>query len=156
MGNAGYGRNFRVLMAGLIVAFFAVQPGPTAAEEPNRQAPTPQAIAAIRNVILGQQDAFMRDDADTAFSYAAPRLHEIFRTPSSFMAMVRREYQPVYRPRVFSFRPFAWIHGRAVQPVLVVGESGVPMTALYLMERQRDGGWLIAGVVLVPEPAEGT
>ncbi len=107
-------------------------------------------------MILAQQEAFRRDDGAAAFRYAAPRLHEIFRTPATFMAMVKRDYPPVYRAKLFTFRPFAWIEGRPVQPVLVVGPSGVPMTALYLMEHEADGGWLIAGVVLVPEPDKAT
>ncbi len=116
----------------------------------------PQDLAAIRNVILAQQAAFTKDDAEAAYAYAAPRLHEIYRTAASFIAMVKRDYPAVYRPKVFAFRPFAWIEGRPVQPVLVVGPSDVPMTALYLMEHEAGGGWLIAGVVLVPEPEKAT
>jgi Domain of unknown function (DUF4864) len=150
MGSAGYGRYAHTLAAILISAILAL---------PHRAVPAelePPDLAAIHGVILAQQAAFKRDDGDAAFAFAAPRLHKIFRTPAAFMAMVRRDYSPVYRPRVFSFRPFAWIEGRPVQPVLVVGPSGVPITALYLMERQADGLWLIAGVVLVPEPDKAT
>ncbi len=119
-------------------------------------APDADTLAAIRNTILAQQQAFARGDAAAAFALAAPRLHDIFRTPAAFLSMVKRDYLPVYRPKVFSFRPFAWIEGRPVQPVLVVGPDDVPKTALYLMERETNGSWLIAGVVLVPEPDKGT
>jgi Domain of unknown function (DUF4864) len=122
----------------------------------SRPALDPAELAAVRKVILAQQEAFRRDDGRAAYAFASPRLHTVFQTPESFMAMVRRNYAPVYRPRVFSFRPFAWIEGRPVQPVLVVGPDGIPVTALYLMERQGDGSWRIAGVVLVPEPNEPT
>jgi hypothetical protein len=108
--------------------------------------------AAIRGVIADQIAAFKRDDSGAAFALAAPRIKTIFRTPEVFMAMVRDAYLPVYRPKHFAFREIAWIDGMVVQPVLVIGPSGVPMTALYLMERQPDGAWQIGGVVLVPEP----
>jgi hypothetical protein len=112
--------------------------------------------AAIRGVIVDQIAAFKRDDSSAAFALAAPRIKTIFRTPERFMAMVRDSYQPVYRPSHFAFREIAWIDGLLVQPVLVIGANGVPVTALYLMERQTDGTWQIGGVVLVPEPDSGS
>jgi hypothetical protein len=70
--------------------------------------------------------------------------------------MVRADYQAVYRPRLVSFRDIETIEGNLVQPVLVIGPSGVPVTALYIVERQPEGAWRIGGCILVSEPDKGT
>jgi hypothetical protein len=110
---------------------------------------------AIRTAIEGQMEAFKRDDGAAAFAYASPRIQAIFKDPETFLGMVREDYEPVYRPKVVSFRDLETIEGNLIQPVLVVGPSGVPVTALYIMERQQDGEWRIGGCILVPEPDKG-
>jgi hypothetical protein len=110
---------------------------------------------AIRTAIEGQMEAFKRDDGAAAFAYASPRIQAIFKDPETFLGMVREDYEPVYRSKVVSFRDLETIEGNLIQPVLVVGPSGVPVTALYIMERQQDGEWRIGGCILVPEPDKG-
>ena len=113
-------------------------------------------VDAIRAVISRQMDAFKRDDAFAAFGFAAPSIQKMFGTPERFMTMVRRGYQPVYRPRSVAFRKIVTVDGKLVQPVFVVGPDGVPVTALYIMERQNDGEWRIAGCVLAQPEEQGT
>jgi hypothetical protein len=113
-------------------------------------------LAAIRAVIEAQIEAFKRDDGEAAFRLASPRIKTIFKDPDTFMRMVRADYQAVYRPRLVSFRDLEIIEGNLVQPVLVIGPSGVPQMALYIMERQPDGAWSIGGCVIVAEPDKGT
>ncbi|MEX2454914.1 MAG: DUF4864 domain-containing protein [Rhodospirillaceae bacterium] len=113
-------------------------------------------IAGIRNAILGQLAAFRADDAGAAFSYAAPGIREIFGTPEMFLHMVRRTYPAVYRPRTYAFRDIRIIDGNTVQPLAVVGPSGVPETALYIMERQPGGDWKIGACIMAREPARET
>src|ERR1700684_763826 len=59
--------------------------------------------AAAQNVIRSQEQAFARDDADAAYSYAAPAIHGLFPQADIFMSMVQRSYAPVYRHRSFEF-----------------------------------------------------
>ena len=104
---------------------------------------------AIRAVIEDQLAAFRRDDAAAAFAHASARIQARFQTPEIFMRMVRGGYQPVYRPRLVEFRDiFEW-HGLPTQRVYLVGPDGVPVIALYPMERQPDGNWKIDGCTLV-------
>ena len=112
-------------------------------------------VQGIRRVIEQQIDAFQQDDGTRAFSFAAPAIRKIFPTAEIFMRMVRQGYQPVYRPRSYAFDELTRIDGRLVQPVRVVGPDGVPVTALYIMERQPDGGWKIGGCVLTREAGKG-
>ena len=52
---------------------------------------------AARSVVAAQLDAFANDDAQRAFSYAAPAIRTMFGTPERFLAMVRAGYPVVYR-----------------------------------------------------------
>ena len=113
-------------------------------------------VADIRNLIIGQIDAFRKDDAEKAFSFAAPELKKIFRTPDVFLYMVRKSYKSVYRPQKFDFRAIQRIDGKVVQPVTVIGPSGVTETALYIMEIQPDGTWRIGACIMAQEPGNDT
>ena len=96
------------------------------------------------------------DDAEKAFSFAAPAIRKIFRTPEMFLYMVRKSYQAVYRPRKYEFRTIRNIDGKVVQPVTIVGPTGVTETALYIMEIQPDGTWRIGACIMAREPGSET
>ena len=112
-------------------------------------------VRTIRNVIERQIDAFKRDDAAEAYSFAAPGIRKSFPTAEIFLDMVRQGYRPVYRPRSIAFDALTRIEGTLVQPVRVIGPDGEPVTALYIMERQSDGNWKIGGCVLTRAPGRG-
>lgn len=104
--------------------------------------------SAIRAVVADQLAAFQRDDGAAAFALASPHIREQFGSVENFMEMVRTGYQPVYRPRQVAFGDITIADGEIVQRVLLVGPDGVPVIALYTMERQQDGSWRIAGCTL--------
>jgi hypothetical protein len=58
---------------------------------------------AVKNTVQAQLAAFAKDDADLAFSYAAPTIRAMFETPQNFMAMVQDAYPVVYRPEKLLF-----------------------------------------------------
>ena len=103
----------------------------------------------IHDVIADQLAAFQRDDAAAAFAHASPTVKQKFRAPAVFMEMVKRGYAPVYRPRKVEFRDLVDAEGIPVQRVYLVGPDGIPVIALYPMERQADGSWRIGGCYLV-------
>ncbi|MFP6741955.1 MAG: DUF4864 domain-containing protein [Alphaproteobacteria bacterium] len=104
---------------------------------------------AIQAVIADQLDAFQRDDGAAAFAQATPDIQAHFRTAANFMRMVREAYQPVYRPRQVEFRDVIDFHGAPAERVYLIGPDGVPVIALYPMERQPDGHWRINGCYLL-------
>ncbi len=104
---------------------------------------------SIRDVVESQLAAFQRDDGARAFSYASPSVRRQFGTPERFMHMVRTGYAPVYRPREVEFRDIVVAGDVPAQKVLLVGPDGVPVMAIYPMQRQADGRWKIDGCVLV-------
>lgn len=105
--------------------------------------------AGMQGVISSQIEAFKRDDGATAFGFAGGPIQQMFQTPDNFLAMVRRGYPPVYRPKTVVFG--AAIDGAAgpEQEVLISDENGVDWVAHYTLERQPDGSWRIVGCRLV-------
>ena len=110
--------------------------------------------AAIQSVIQQQLNAFQADDGRAAFALASPGIRQQFGDPDTFMALVRQGYPMVYRPRETHFGALAEEDGRIVQKVAFVGPDGVLVTALYMMEREPDGSWRIAGCVIARTPSE--
>jgi len=110
--------------------------------------------AALRSVIEDQMAAFRADDGPRAFAHATESLQTQFGTADQFMSMVRQGYAAVYRPRDVRFDGVQEAHGQIVQRVLVVGPDGVAQLAIYIMERQGDGSWRIAGCPLLALPGQ--
>ncbi|MGA8051337.1 MAG: DUF4864 domain-containing protein [Burkholderiales bacterium] len=118
------------------------------------QQPLPAADArAVRHVIEAQLEAFRRDDAARAFSYATPGIRRTFGTPAAFMKMVRAKYPVVYRPQSVRFDTAYVVQREAVQPVHMTDEDGHAWVAYYPMERQKNGAWRINGCRLAKEQA---
>ena len=108
----------------------------------------------IRGVIEKQLEAFGRDDAAGAYSYASPAIRELFPSEDRFMQMVREGYKPVYRPKSFTFETLKDTSAGPVQAVRIRDADGVDWIALYTLERQPDGSWKINGCQLVRAPDE--
>jgi hypothetical protein len=105
---------------------------------------------AARTIVSAQLDAFAKDDAKRAFSYAAPSIRKTFGTPERFLAMVRAGYPVVYRAAGVTFLVPVRVERDLVQGVHLVDDDGVLWLATYRLERQRDGSWRIAGCGVQP------
>jgi hypothetical protein len=137
----------RILFA-LIVAFGVSLPGALRAEDissADRE--------AIRSMIESQIEAFRRDDASAAYGYAAPAIQGMYPSIDQFMAMVRSQYPPVYRPRSVTFGEFIEAPGGLLQKVFITGPDGENWVAVYSLERQPDGSWRISGCFLMKDTA---
>ena len=106
-------------------------------------------VAAAQSVIRSQEQAFARDDAEAAYSYAAPAIRERFPRPDVFMAMVQSAYAPVYRHRSFEFGEARNEGGFVAQRVHIIDASGEAWEALYTLEQQDDGSFKITGCTLL-------
>ena len=115
-------------------------------------APTTADTRSVQAVIAAQMGAFKRDDGEAAFSFAAPAIKEMFRTPEIFMEMVRQQYAPVYRPHYVEYLEPIAVGNRFMQPLILTGENGVTVLARYALSRQASGDWRIIGVTLSPAP----
>lgn len=108
-------------------------------------------------IIESQIKAFLDDDAEEAYSYAAPGIRKLYPDTKSFFEMVRQGYEAVYRADNFAFgRSKALPEGIIVQEVMINGPEGEDWTALYAMEKQPDGSFKIRGVQMVKYAAPET
>ena len=106
-------------------------------------------VAAAQSVISAQEQALGRDDAATAYSYAAPAIRERFPESDIFMSMVRDAYTPVYRHKSFEFGEAKVDGDRIAQRVQIVDANGEVWEALYTLEREADGSLKITGCTLL-------
>ena len=104
----------------------------------------------VRAVVEAQLAALARDDAATAFSFAAPNVRATVGTASRFMAMVRSSYPAIYRPASTAFLQPEEHHGQVIQRVQVMDSEGKSWLALYSVQRQKDKSWRITGCQVIP------
>ena len=133
-----------------LLALLLLASSQVGSEEPAQKSVTEEDRAAVRAVIEAQIEAFRHDDAEKAFSYAAPAIQELFAPPERFLKMVREVYPPVYRPQSVKFMDLEIVAGEYTQRVLLVGPNGTPVLALFLMDKRPDGAWKVLGCVLHP------
>lgn len=105
----------------------------------------------IRGMISNQIQAFQKDDGAAAYGYASPTIQGLFPNSDQFMAMVRKSYQPVYRPQSITFGQLLDSPYGPMQKVFLVGPDGRNWVALYSLQRQPDGTWRINGCTLVED-----
>jgi hypothetical protein len=106
-------------------------------------------LAAAQSVIRAQEQAFGRDDAAAAYSYAAPEIRERFPDAEIFMSMVREAYTPVYRHKSFEFGEARSEGDWIAQGVHIVDANGELWEALYTLAREPDGSLKITGCTLL-------
>ena len=104
----------------------------------------------IRAVVTAQRAALVAGDGERAFAFATPALRRQYGSAEAFMRMVRSGYQALVDARYVELLEGAVIEGSTIQPLRLVMPDGAVLVALYTMERQRDGGWRIAGCVIAP------
>jgi uncharacterized protein DUF4864 len=123
----------------LLVAFFIGSATLACADED---------VATGQFIIRSQEQAFSRDDAAEAYTFAAPGIKSWYRNADIFMAMVRNGYAPVYRHRSFEFGAATIADGKILQEVHIIDADGVAWEALYTLEPQSDGSLKISACVL--------
>lgn len=111
-------------------------------------------IPGIETTIQSQIDAFLKDDFETAFSYASPSIQAIFGNSSRFGQMVRNGYPMVWRPSDVKFLEIRRQGPFLFQKVLVRDAKGAPHVLEYNMI-ETDNGWQIDGVQLLAAPPVG-
>ena len=141
-------RRFLMTLVWLLAVAWSLAPA-TAARAADAPDVSQGDARGVRAVILAQFDAFSADDAKRAFSYATPKLREMFGTADRFIEVVRAAYPAVYRHETVAFLKPELAEGSLVQGVHLTDAEGVLWLALYRLERQRDKSWRISACQLV-------
>lgn len=97
------------------------------------------------DVIGGQIDAFLADDVETAFGFAAPGIQSMFGTPGNFGRMVQQGYPMVWRPESVDYLGAQLTQRGWMQEILVTDTDGRLHKLAYLMV-ETPMGWKIGGV----------
>lgn len=138
---------FRTLAIALGLAAQLAGTSASRAEEP---------VDTARSIIQEQIAAFLHDDAETAYSFASPAIRGKFPDKAAFFDMIKRGYQPVYRPGNFAFGRSKVVGDQVLQEVLISAPDGKDWTAVYELVKQPDGSYKINGVMMLqqtPGPA---
>lgn len=106
-------------------------------------------VDTARSIIQDQIAAFLNDDVDAAYSFASPAIRGKFPDKTVFFDMVRRGYQPVYRPGNFAFGRSKVAGDQIIQEVLISAPDGKDWTAVYQLMKQPDGSYKINGVMML-------
>ncbi|MEW9921149.1 DUF4864 domain-containing protein [Marimonas sp. MJW-29] len=107
--------------------------------------------AEIEGTISSQIEAFKADDFEQAFTYASPRLQDLFQTPQNFQRIVTQGYPMVWRPADVQYLELLDHGGSLWQKVQIIDEKGVMHLLLYRMQETEEG-WRIAGVQILEAP----
>ena len=99
-------------------------------------------------VIEAQIEAMAIDDWSKAFSFASPAIRKRFGSPQRFKEMVLKGYKIVYRPRSISFQGVENFGVASGFVFHLIGTDGQAARVVYLMIKDEDEGWRIAGVQL--------
>ena len=102
----------------------------------------------IISVVSQQLQAFQDDDFEKAYSVASPIIKKIFPNPQVFGEMVVGQYQAVYRPKSVNIGSVTSRGGVPSLEVYLVDPDGEFVTAIYSMQQQNNGEWLINGCFL--------
>ena len=110
---------------------------------------TPADEKSVRSVIEAQLAALAKDDASTAFSYAAPNIRKALGTASRFLSMVKNDYPVVYRPASVAFLKPEGEGDDVVQRVQMQDADGNAWLAIYSLQRQKGNLWRITGCSVI-------
>ena len=131
----------------LLSLLFAISlPAPSMAED---------AVDGSRQIIQRQIEAFLKEDANAAYAFAAPGIKARYPDKDVFFDMVKKSYQPVYKPGNYAFGRSLSLNGgeTILHEVLIEGRDGRDWKAIYQLLRQPDGSYRIGGVMMAPETA---
>ena len=95
-------------------------------------------------IIESQIQAFLDENAELAYSYAAPLIKMKFNNPLEFMSMVKNYYEPVYNPKQFYFIDARYFEGAIYHQLQVISQQDESFLATYSLI-QDEGKWKISG-----------
>ena len=100
-------------------------------------------------IIESQIQAFLDENAELAYSYAAPIIKMKFNNPLEFMSMVKNYYEPVYNPKQFYFIDARYFEGAVYHQLQVISQQNESFLATYSLI-QDEGIWKISGCAVYP------
>ena len=134
--------------------FSAVLGGAVFASNPqasSRGGSATAASAVVRQVVEQQMHAFATEDAMQAFALADNDLRNQFGSADAFLATVREQYPMLMHPTSVLFLKPETDGTIALQKVRMSDDQGASYTLTYLLNRDGNNQWRIAGCLVTPQ-----
>ena len=106
-------------------------------------------FSETQSVIESQIQAFLDENAELAYSFAAPLIKMKFTNAFEFMSMVKNYYEPVYNPKQFYFLEAKYYEGAIYHQLQVISQKNESFLATYSLI-QDEGRWKISGCAVYP------
>ena len=106
-------------------------------------------FSETQSIIESQIQAFLDENAELAYSYAAPLIKMKFNNPQEFMYMVKNYYEPVYNPKQFQFIDAKYFEGAIFHQLQVISQNNESFLATYSLILD-EGKWKISGCAVYP------
>ena len=113
------------------------------------ETPFEKEFSETQSVIESQIQAFLDENAELAYSFAAPLIKMKFTNPFEFMSMVKNYYEPVYNPKQFYFLEAKYYEGAIYHQLQVISQKNESFLATYSLI-QDEGRWKISGCAVYP------
>ncbi|MEM7243260.1 MAG: DUF4864 domain-containing protein [Pseudomonadota bacterium] len=108
----------------------------------------------VQSIISSQLQAFMADDFQAAFQFAAPNIQGMLKSPDNFESMVKNGYPMVYRHRSVLFGEYREQRDKSAQIVTLEALDWSVYDLRYDLIATTNG-WRIMGVQLLSKSATG-
>ncbi|WP_081583527.1 DUF4864 domain-containing protein [Noviherbaspirillum massiliense] len=131
-------------MVGLLLSLGMPPNGAVAAESL-----TAADAQAIQAVVQTQLEAFMDDDATTAFQLATASTRMQIGTPDNFLRLIKEQYTPMYRHETAIFSKPEVVDGDAIQLVRLTDGASHVWLAIFWMQQDEDNTWKVDGCQLL-------
>lgn len=125
--------------------------GVFALEMPHAAADPAASPQVLQRVVRQQLDALSKQDAGQAFALADQDLRTQFGNADAFLAAVRDQYPMLMHPASLLFLKPRTDGSVAMQKVRLIDDAGSSWSLTYVLDRQQDNQWRIAGCVVAPE-----
>ena len=100
-----------------------------------------------KEIITQQIEAFKIEDAEKAYSFAAPYIKLRFDNSDVFMKMVKENYEPVSNPKDFYFLKSKVLNGDIYHQVQIISQANKIYIATYTLTLA-GSDWKISGCAL--------
>ena len=115
----------------------------------NAQENYQQDLIETQEIIDSQLKAFLDQDAELAYSFAAPIIRLKFKNSQEFMNMVKNYYEPVFNPKQYYFIDAQYLEGAIYHNLQIISQSNTSYLATYSLVRDGEN-WRISGCALYP------
>jgi hypothetical protein len=113
-----------------------------------------QPLNPVEDLISRHIGAIKNREADLAWSMTTEKFHDKYHSAKGYLSHLRLKKRPIYNHDGFSFTEQTQTKGSVIQKIELEDPYGDPVTAIFRVEKQSDGQWLIDSFALLSFEAD--